>query len=108
MANASDKKADSDNTDIVDLEQYAKDGKNPPKAKQYRVRIDDKHYIFDQSSATGREILLKAAKNPPESFILTEKIRGGGMKTIGLNDVVDFTTPGIERFNTLPREVTEG
>ena len=56
----------------------------------------------------GAEILKLAGKTPPENFILTEKLRGGVIKTIGLEDVVDFTTHGIERFNTLPRQVQEG
>ena len=92
---------------VADLEQLAKAG-TPPKAKSYRIRIDDKYYVVERSSMTGREILTLAGKTPPENFILTEKVRGGGMKTISLDDVVDFTAPGIERFNTLPRQVQEG
>jgi Multiubiquitin len=94
--------------DEVDLEQFAKEGKNPPKAKVYRIRVDKEHFKVPHPSRTGREILVIAGKQPPESFILTQKMRGGVVKTIELSDVVDFTTPGIERFNTLPREVTEG
>lgn len=93
----------------VDLEQVAKaGGKPPPKAKRYRIRIDDQYYVVQQSSMTGAELLKLAGKTPPENFILTQKLRGGVIKTIGLTDVVDFTTPGIERFNTLPRQVQEG
>lgn len=92
----------------VDLEQLAKAGGKPPKAKRYRIRIDDQYYVVNQPSMTGAEILKLAGKTPPENFILTEKLRGGVIKTIGLADVVDFMTPGIERFNTLPRQVQEG
>jgi len=92
----------------VDLEQVAKAGGKPPKAKRYRIRIDDQYYVVHQSSMTGAELLKLAGKTPPENYILTEKLRGGVIKTIGLSDVVDFTTPGIERFNTLPRQVQEG
>jgi len=92
----------------ADLEQLAKAGQKPPRAKRYRIRIDDKHYTVEKPSITGRELLVLAGKNPPESFILAQKTRGGGVKTIGLNDIVDLTEPGIERFNTLPRQVQEG
>jgi hypothetical protein len=92
----------------ADLEQLAKAGGKPPKAKRYRIRIDDKYYVVHQPSMTGAELLKLAGKEPPENFILTQKLRGGVIKTIGLTDVVDFTTPGIERFNTLPRQVQEG
>lgn len=94
--------------DEVDLEQFAKAGKTPPKAKAYRIRVDNQYFPVPHPSRTGREILVIAGKAPPESFILTQKLRGGVVKTIELNEVVDFTAPGIERFNTLPREVTEG
>lgn len=92
----------------ADLEQLAKAGRPVPKARRYRIRVDDSHYTTDKPKMTGREILFLAGKNPPESFILTQKLRGGRLVTIGLDDVVDFTTPGIERFTTLPREVQEG
>jgi hypothetical protein len=92
----------------VDLEQIAKAGGKPPRAKRYRIRIDDKYYVVHQPSMTGAELLKLADKVPPENFILTQKLHGGVIKTIGLNEVVDFTTHGIERFNTLPRQVQEG
>lgn len=92
----------------ADLEQLAREGQTPPRARRYRIRVDDQHFVVNQPSMTGREILVLAGKTPPESFILTQKIRGSGVHTIGLDDVVDFTRPGVERFNTLPREVQEG
>jgi len=94
--------------EVIDIEQFAKAGKNPPKAKAYRIRVDKDHFTVPHETRTGREILVIASKQPPEAYILTQKMRGGVVKTIELDDVVDFTTPGIERFNTLPRKVTEG
>jgi hypothetical protein len=92
----------------ADLEQLAKAGKPVPKARRYRIRIDDSRYLTEKPKMNGREILILAGKSPPEAFILTQKLRGGRLVTIGLDDVVDFTAPGIERFTTLPREVQEG
>jgi len=97
-----------DLVDEVDLETLAKSGQRPPKARRYRIRIDESYYVVTKPHLTGRELLMLAGKHPPEAFILTEKIRGGAVRTIGLDEVVDLTTPGIERFNTLPREVQEG
>src|SRR6266403_1327866 len=37
-----------------------------------------------------------------------EKLRLGQIKPIGLDDIVDFTAPGVERFTTLPKDQTEG
>lgn len=77
--------------DEVDLEQFAKDGKAAPRAKRYRIRVDDQHYTVECSKLKGREILVIASKTPPESFILTLKVRGRGVRTIALDDVVDLT-----------------
>jgi predicted ribosome quality control (RQC) complex YloA/Tae2 family protein len=92
----------------IDLEQHSKTGKKPPKAKRYRIRIDDRYFVVTQHSMTGREILLLAGKTPPENFILTEKSKGGALHTVELDEVEHFTKHGIERFNTLPRQVQEG
>src|SRR5688500_5407137 len=82
----------------VDLEEYAKAGKKPPRARRYRIRVDDKRFVVTQTSMTGREILVLAGRTPPESFILTQKLHGVALHTVGLDEVVDFTKPGIERF----------
>ncbi len=92
----------------ADLEQLAKVGKTPPKARKYRIRVDDRYFVVTESSLTGHAILALAGKTPPEGYILTQKLRGGKLHTVELDEVVDFTTPGIERFNTLPRQVQEG
>jgi len=97
-----------DNSDIIDLEVYAKEEKEPPKGTRYRIRIDKNHYIVEVSQMTGREILKLAGKEPPERFRLDMKLKGGATRKIELEDVVDFTTPGIERFMTLPLDQTEG
>jgi len=57
---------------------------------------------------TGREILTLAGKIPPESFQLRQKLKGGTVRKIGLDDNVDFTEPGVEKFMTIPLDQTEG
>jgi len=94
--------------DIVDLEECAKEGRTPPKGKRYRVRVDKKHYVFDKGVVTGREILEKAGKTPASRYRLDQKLKGGETKKVGLDEEVDLTTPGIERFITLPLDQTEG
>lgn len=93
---------------LIDLEEYAKQDKVPPKSKRYLIRIDKTKYEVNVSEMNGRQLLELAEKKPPENFLLTQKFRGGATKKIGLIDTVDFTTPGIERFMTLPLDQTEG
>jgi hypothetical protein len=95
----------------VEIETYAQkvNGKEkPPKAKRYVIRIDKVKYKVDVPSMTGSQILTLAGKTPPDQYKLTEKMHGGAAKTIGLDEPVDFTEPGVERFMTLKRDQTEG
>ena len=94
--------------DTIDLEEFAKTGQKPPKGKRYRIRVDRDFFVVNESEMTGRQILVLAGKNPPERFRLDQKLRGGQTKKVELDEIVDFTTPGIERFMTLPLDQTEG
>lgn len=93
----------------LDLEEFSKmHGGKPPKAKRYIVRIDREKYTVTVPKMTGRQILELAKKLPPENWLLNQKLKGGRVVAVGLNDVVDFTVPGVERFITLPKDQTEG
>jgi hypothetical protein len=94
--------------EIIDLEEFSKAGKTPPKGKKYRIRIDREVYVIDKECMTGRELLSLAGKNPPERFQLNQKLKGGKVVKVGLDEKVCFTTPGIEKFMTLPLDQTEG
>lgn len=94
--------------DLIDIEEYAILGKKPPKAKKYRIKVDKEKYVVTVPSMTGREILVLAGKNPPERFQLNQKFKGGRVKVIKLDQVVDFTEPGVEKFMTVPLDQQEG
>ena len=79
-------------------------GEHSPK---YKLLVDDQNLEFENSTATGSEILIKAGKTPPANYILRQKIKGNWI-TIKLGDTVDFTEPGVEKFKTLPNDQTEG
>ena len=93
--------------EIIDIEMYAKEGKNPPKGKKYKIKVDGSEYVVPQS-LKGREILELAGKKPIERFQLNQRLKGGVVKKIGYDEIVDFSTPGIEKFMTLPLDQTEG
>src|ERR1700744_468158 len=94
--------------ELVDLKECASKGHKPPKAKHYRIRIDGTKYVVDVPSMTGRELLQLAGKTPPEKFMIVEKVRGEKPRRIGLDERVDFTKPGVEKFLTQPLGQTEG
>lgn len=97
-----------ENIEVIDLEQFAKEGKPVPKGKKYRIRIDKTQYVVEVETMTGKELLELAGKNPYNRFQLNQKLHGGNVKKIEYNESVDFTAPGIERFMTLPLDQTEG
>lgn len=97
----------SNSKEVINLEEYAKAGKPVPKEQEYKFRVDKTEVTVTQEKVTGTEILTLAGKTPTQNFILQQKIKGQVVR-ISLNDVVDLTEPGVERFMTIPNEVTEG
>lgn len=91
---------------VVDLEEYFAAGKQVPHAKQYRIRVDKQQYVVAVDHLTGREILALAGKTP-EKFLLRQKLRNG-VEPVAPDQAVSFLAPGVERFMTIPNEVTEG
>lgn len=94
--------------EIIDLEDYARQGKRPPLCKGYRIKINGEQYVVEKSSITGAEVLTLAGLVPPETYTLRVKKAGQRPEKIELNDVVDLRSPGIEKFKALPRDQTEG
>ena len=94
--------------EIIDLEEYAKANRKPPRARTYRIRIDKTKYEVKAPSMTGRELLTLAGKSPVSNYMITQKLRGGQTHRIELDESADFTTTGVERFMTLPLDQTEG
>ncbi len=95
----------------IEIEEHTKksEGKGkPPKAGKYIIRVDKTKFTVEVAGMKGHEILTLAGKTPVEQYKLTQKMHGGAAKTIGLDDQVDFTEPGIERFMTLKLDQTEG
>ncbi|HEY4193937.1 MAG TPA: hypothetical protein VGM63_00260 [Mucilaginibacter sp.] len=94
--------------EYIDIEEYAKAGKEPPKGRKYLIKIDKFLYKVDQECMIGKEILEVASKTPIERFQLNIKIKGGEVKKVGYHETVCFYKPGIERFMTIPLDQTEG
>jgi hypothetical protein len=99
---------DDEVLDLVDIEEFGKAGKRPPKAKRYRIRIDKIKYDVDVPWMTGSQLLQLAGKTPVERYSISQKLHGGQSQPIGLDDIADFRADGVERYMTLPLDQTEG
>jgi hypothetical protein len=94
--------------DTVDLEEYAKAGKQPPLAKAYKIRVNGETFVVEQPVVTGREVLTIAGLLPAEDYTLRLKMVGGKPEKVGLDEKVDLRRRGVEKFKALPRDQTEG
>ena len=94
--------------EIANLEECAHKGEQPPLCKGYEILVNRKLVVIYDPYPTGREILSKAEFVPPEDYTLRVIILGLRPKKIGLDEKVDLTTKGIEKFKVLPRDQTEG
>jgi len=93
--------------EIIDVEQFGKSGNTLPRGRQYRIRVDKQHVVFDKEVVTGREILSAVGKDP-QRFRLDQKLKGGETRKIEPDQEVNLTSPGLERFMTLPLDSREG
>ncbi len=94
--------------EIIDLEEYARLGKQPPLSRGYRIRVNGEPFVLHEAMPTGREILTLAGLLPAENYTLRVKIAGEKPHKVGLNEKVDLRRHGVEKFKALPRDQTEG
>jgi Multiubiquitin len=94
--------------EVVDLEKYAREGKQPPLSRGYRIRINGDQFVVSNPHPTGREILTLAGLLPAEDYTLRIKYAGEKPRKVELDEKVDLRKPGVEKFKALPRDQTEG
>jgi hypothetical protein len=94
---------------VVDLEECAREGRKPPRTRHgYKIRINGEPFVIVSPTITGREVLFIGGLNPPEKYTLRLKVRGERPRKVGLDEKVDLTQLGVEKFVALPRDQTEG
>lgn len=94
--------------EVIDLEEYARQGKRPPLAKGYRLKVNGDPFTIFEPKPTGRAVLTVAGLLPAENYTLRVKLAGEKPRKVGLDEKVDLRHPGVEKFKALPRDQTEG
>lgn len=94
--------------EIADLEEYARKGLRPPKCRGYRIKINGERHEVKDPCITGEEVLILGNLLPPEKYTLRVKISGQRPKKVKLDEKVDLTQLGVEKFKALPVDQTEG
>ena len=96
-----------ENTEIIEIEIYAREGKEIPKKKKYKIRVDKEKFTISNETISGLEILNLVNKST-ESYYLYQHFHKGETKLIKPSDIVDLTAHGVERFSTMKIENNEG
>ncbi|MBX2943608.1 MAG: hypothetical protein KF860_14820 [Cyclobacteriaceae bacterium] len=68
------------------------------KTKKFKAKIDDQIFVFDHAHVTGSAILKKVEIQNLECVSLYQKLKGCDFERISLNEVVDLSFPGLEKF----------
>lgn len=70
------------------------------KVKIYKVKIDGEKHSFNDPKVTGTQLLTKAGKHPLDEHLIFQRLKNGQFEEIRLEESVDLTQPGLERFKT--------
>lgn len=94
--------------DIVDIEEYVREGRPVPHAHRYKYRVNKQHFVSEGPEITRERILERAGMVPTDQFRLRLKRRHGPPEEIKPGQTVDLRGHGIERFIAQPKEVQDG
>lgn len=78
------------------------------KKPDYKFMVRNKVFETDNQYITGRKVLETAGLIPPEAYKLDLKMKGNHYREISLEEVVDLSNPGIEKFTYISRDQSEG
>lgn len=70
------------------------------KVKIYKVKIDGEKHSFDDPKVTGTQLLTKAGKHPLDEYLIFQRLKNGQFEEIRLEESVDLTQSGLERFKS--------
>ena len=82
--------------------------KKKPNGEKYKFMVRSKVFETENRYITGKEVLETAGLIPPSSYKLDLKMKGNHYQEIDLEDVVDLSNPGIEKFTYISRDQSEG
>jgi hypothetical protein len=92
----------------VDLEECARAGRTPPRAKRYRFKVNETLCTWPHETILGRQILEQAGLTPPENYTLREKVAGEPPRRIELDETVHLRKHGVEKFRAIKKGQQEG
>lgn len=77
-------------------------------AKSYKYMVRNQPFETTSQFITGREVLESAGLLPVTQYKLDLKMKGNRYREVGLDEQVDLSDPGIEKFTYISRTQSEG
>lgn len=71
----------------------------------FKFKVDKNFHTTEQKVLSGRQILALEGKSPDKYLLI---LKGKTKDTIGPDDGIDLSEPGVEIFRTIARECSEG
>lgn len=79
-----------------------------PPGETYRIKVKKQIFETSEKFVTGRRICEIAGLIPPERYQLDMVLSNGEYLPIGLDTKLDLSNPGLEKFDYISRDQTEG
>lgn len=79
-----------------------------PHDKGFKYMVRNRIFETENRFITGREVLETAGLTPVTQYKLDLKMKGNRYREVGLDEKVDLSDPGIEKFTYISRTQSEG
>lgn len=76
--------------------------------RDWKLNVQGVQIASDEPTIVASVAMVAAGFNPADDWLLFLKVKGEPKKPIGVNDVIDLTTPGIEKLRMTPAEIKNG
>lgn len=95
--------------DVVDIEEYGKNCKEVPSARQYRIKIDKDYHFVSNQFITAKEIISLQGKTSIELYDVYQFFNGNPKpKKINHNEQINLKEKCLVRFVLQPKEQQDG
>jgi hypothetical protein len=76
--------------------------------RTWKLNVQGVLLTLDESSIAVRTAIKEAGFDPTKNWIIVLRVRDQPKREVGLDEVIDLRTPGIEKLRLTPKEVNNG
>jgi hypothetical protein len=79
-----------------------------PQEHTWKLNVQGVLLTLDEPTIVVRAAIKEAGFDPSKNWIIVLRVRDQPKREVGLDDVIDLRTPGIEKLRLTPKEVNNG